>query len=66
MRGDRHVPEATPIVGEEHLDEQEARGGGRDHQEIGRNDLGHVIPQEGAPSLRWGWLRRIMYFATVA
>ncbi len=44
MRGDRHVPDASPIVGEEHQDEHEAAGHGRDHEEIGRDDLSDVIP----------------------
>ena len=39
MRGDRHVPDASPIVGEEHQDEQEAAGRRRDHEEIGRHNL---------------------------
>ena len=49
---DRHVLDASPIVGEEHQDEQEAVGRGRDHEEIDRYDLADVIPQEGAPGLR--------------
>src|SRR5712691_6256737 len=53
MGGDRHVPDASPIVGEEYQDEQEAVGRGRDHEEIGRDDLADVIPQERAPALRW-------------
>jgi len=52
MRGDRDVPDASPIVGEEHQDEQEAAGRGRDHEEIGRYDLADVIPQERPPGLR--------------
>ena len=52
MRGDRDVPDASPIVGEEHQDEQEAVGHRRDHEEIGRDDLADVIPQERAPGLR--------------
>ena len=52
MRGDRHVPDASPIVGEEHQDEQEAVGRGRDDEEISRHDLADVISQERAPSLR--------------
>jgi hypothetical protein len=36
MRGDRDVPDASSIVGEEHQDEHEAVGHGRDHEEIGR------------------------------
>jgi hypothetical protein len=47
------VADAPPIVGEEHEDEQEAVGGNRDHEEIGRYDLADVISQECAPSLRW-------------
>jgi hypothetical protein len=52
MRGDRDVPDTSPIVGEEHQDEQEAGGHGRDDEEIGRHDLADVIPQERAPGLR--------------
>jgi hypothetical protein len=52
IRGDRHVPDASPIVGEEHQDEQETVGRSRDHEEIGRHDLADVIPQEGALCLR--------------
>ncbi len=49
MRGDRHMRDASPIVSEEHQDEQQAVGRGRDHEEIGRDDLADVIPQERAP-----------------
>jgi hypothetical protein len=52
MRGDRHVPDASPIVGEEHQDEQEAVGRSRDLEEIRRHDLADVVPQECAPGLR--------------
>jgi hypothetical protein len=52
MRGNRDVPNASPIVGEEHQDEQEAVGRRRDYEEIGRHDLADVIPQERAPGLR--------------
>ena len=52
IRGDRHMSDASPIVGEEHQDEQEAVGRGRDDEEIGRHDLTDVILQEGAPGLR--------------
>jgi hypothetical protein len=38
------MPDASPIVGEEHQDEHEAAGHGRDHEEIGRDDLADVIP----------------------
>ena len=44
MGGDRHVPDASSIVGEEYQDEPEAVGRGRDHEEIGRDDLADVIP----------------------
>lgn len=44
--------DASPIVGEEHQDEQEAGGRGRDDEEISRHDLADVISQERAPSLR--------------
>jgi hypothetical protein len=52
MRGNRDVPNASPIVGEEHQDEQESVGHRRDYEEIGRHDLADVIPQERAPGLR--------------
>ena len=39
-------------MGEEHQHEQEAVGRRRDHEEIGRDDLADVIPQECAPGLR--------------
>jgi hypothetical protein len=51
MRGDRHVSDASPIVGEEHQDKHEAAGHSRDHEEIGRHDLADVIAQERAPRL---------------
>jgi hypothetical protein len=38
-------------LSEEHQDEQEAIGRGRDHEEIGRHNLADVIPQERAPGL---------------
>jgi hypothetical protein len=53
MRRDRHLCDAWPIVGEAHQDEQEAVGHGWDHEEIGRDNLTEVIPQKGAPRLRW-------------
>ena len=34
VRGDRHVSDASPIVGEEHQDEQEAVGRRWNHEEI--------------------------------
>jgi hypothetical protein len=52
MRGDRHVADASSIMGEEHQDEQEPVGRGRDDEEISRNNLADVILQEGAPRLR--------------
>jgi hypothetical protein len=51
MRGDCHVPDASPIVGEEHEREHEAAVYGRDHEKTGRHDLADVIPQERAPRL---------------
>jgi hypothetical protein len=47
------MPDASAIVGKEHQDEQQAASRGRDHEEIGRDDLADVIPQERAPRLRW-------------
>jgi len=46
------MPDASPIMGEEHQDEREAVGHRRDDEEIGRDDLADVIPQECAPVLR--------------
>jgi hypothetical protein len=51
LRSDRYVPDASPIVGEEYQDEQEAVRRGRDDEEIGGHDLADVILQEGAPAL---------------
>ena len=45
MGGDRHMPDASPIMGEEHQDEQETVGHRRDDGEIGRDDLADVIPR---------------------
>jgi hypothetical protein len=42
MCGDRHVPDASPIVGEKYQDEQESVGRGRDHEEIRCDDLAIV------------------------
>jgi hypothetical protein len=53
MCRDREVPDASPIVGEEHEDEQEAVGHRRDDEEIGRHDLADVILPERAPGLGW-------------
>jgi hypothetical protein len=53
MRGDRNVPDASPIMGEKHQDEQKSVGRGRDHEEIGRDDLADMIRQERSPRLRW-------------
>ena len=52
MRGDRHVSDAAPIVGEQHQHEHEAERHRRDHEEIGGDDLADVIAQERAPRLR--------------
>jgi hypothetical protein len=53
MGGDCEVPDASPIVREEHQDEQEAVRDGRDDEEIGCHDLADVIAQERAPGLGW-------------
>jgi hypothetical protein len=66
MRGDRDVPDPSPVVGEEHQDEQEAVGRSRDHEEIGRHDLADVIRKNVRQVCDGGWRRRPMYFATVA
>ena len=52
MRGDRHVPDAAPIVGEQHQHEHEAARHRRHHEEIRGDDLADVIAQERAPRLR--------------
>jgi hypothetical protein len=51
MRGDPYVPDAAPIVGEQHQHEHEAERHGRHHEEISSDDLADVIRQEGAPRL---------------
>src|SRR5207244_11259400 len=51
----RNVHDASTIVGQHYQDEQEAARCGRDHEEVGRDELSNVIPQERAPCLR-GWL----------
>lgn len=43
MRGDRHVPNALSVVGQEYQDEHEATGHGGHDKEVGRHDLVHVI-----------------------
>ena len=40
MRSDRDVPDASAIVSEEHQDEHEAVGDGRDYEEIGHFTIG--------------------------
>ena len=37
LRGERHVPDASTIVGEEYQDEHEAVGHDRDDEEVGRH-----------------------------
>ena len=66
MRGDRHVPDATPIVGEQHQHEHQTKRYGGHHEEIRRDDLADVIAQERAPRLRGRRASAPMYFATVA
>ena len=51
MRGDRHVPDAAPIVGQQHKNEHQAERHGRHDEEICRDDLPDVIGQERAPRL---------------
>jgi hypothetical protein len=46
MRGNPDVPDASPIVGDEHQDEQETVCRSWDYEEISRHDLADVIPQE--------------------
>jgi hypothetical protein len=43
VRSDRHVLDASPIVGEKHQDEQKAVGRGRDDEEIGCHDLADSV-----------------------
>jgi hypothetical protein len=51
MCGDRHVPDATPIVCEQHEHEHQAERDGRHHEETCRDDLADVIAQKRAPRL---------------
>ena len=51
MRRDRHVPDAAPIVGEQHQHEYEAERHCWDDEEISRDDLSDVVAQERAPRL---------------
>ena len=62
MRGDRHVPDASPIMAEEYQDEHEGVGHSRDQKEIGRHSLAEVISQEGAPSPRRRQARALHIF----
>jgi hypothetical protein len=66
MRGHRDVPDASPIVGEEHQSEQETVGRSGDDEEISGHDLTDVIPQERAPGLGWGLVSAHHVLATVA
>jgi hypothetical protein len=52
MRRDSDVPDPSPMVSEEHENEQEPVGRRRDHEEVGSHDLADVISQECAPGLR--------------
>jgi hypothetical protein len=54
---DRDMPDASPIVRQEHQDPQEAVGRGRDHEEFGPHDPADMIAQEGEPGPRWGPVR---------
>jgi hypothetical protein len=51
MLGDRHVPDAAPVVGEQYQHEHEAKRHGRHHKEVRRDDLANMIAQERAPCL---------------
>lgn len=52
MGCDGDVHDASTMVGQHHQHEQEAARRRWDHEEVGRNELLHVIPQERAPRLR--------------
>jgi hypothetical protein len=65
MRGHRDVPDASPIVSDEHQDEQETVGRSRDYEEISRHDLANVIPQERTPGLGGRLASAPEYLATV-
>ena len=51
MRGDGDVDHAPPMVREHDEDEQQPAGGGRDHEEVRRHDLLHMVGQECPPRL---------------
>jgi hypothetical protein len=51
MRGDCHVPDATPIVGEHQQHEHQAERDRWYHEKIRRDDLADMIAQERAPRL---------------
>jgi hypothetical protein len=51
MCRDGDVPDASPIVGKEHQDDQEAAGRRRNHEEVSRYDLADVVSQECPPGL---------------
>jgi len=65
LRGDRDVPDASPIVGEDQ-DEQQAVRRGRDDEEIGRDDLADVVRRKVRQVCDGGRRPRTRYFATVA
>ena len=51
MVRDRHVHNATALMGQQDQDKQESPSRSRHHEEVGRHDLSDMIRQERAPCL---------------
>src|SRR6266567_3299417 len=54
MSGHVEMNHPASVVGEHDEDKQDPKGNRRHYEEICRNQLGNMIVEEGAPSLRWG------------
>jgi hypothetical protein len=59
------VPDAAPIMGEQHQHEHEAERHGRDHKEIRRDDLADVMAQERARRIRTLPMNRLPRSSTI-
>ena len=64
MAGDRKVDGPTTVMREDDEHKQQSKGSGRNHEEIGRDQILHMIVQEGTPG-EGGRRRRTMYLPTV-
>lgn len=53
MGGDVEMDEPTPVMGDEEENVERLQADSRDGEEVGRPDVRGVVPQEGAPGLRW-------------